>query len=57
MEVVKVEVVKVEVVKVEVVKVEVVKVEVMVKRGGEVVKVAWTEELVVKVNRGGDGGQ
>ena len=23
--------------------------------GGEVVKVVWTEEVVVKVNRGGDG--
>ena len=41
----------------EVVKVEVVKVEVMVNRGGEVVKVVWTEEVVVKVNRGGDSGQ
>ena len=35
----------------------VVKVEVVVNRGGEVVKVVWTEEVVVKVNRGsGDGG-
>ena len=33
------------------------KVEVVVNRGGEVVKVVWTEEVVVKVNRGGDGGQ
>ena len=38
-------------------KVEVMKVEVVVNRGGEVVKVVWTEEVVVKVNRGGDGGQ
>ena len=30
---------------------------VMVNRGGEVVKVVWTEEVVVKVNRGDDGGQ
>ena len=37
--------------------VEVVKVEVKVNRGGEVVKVVWTEEVVVKVNRGGDSGQ
>ena len=37
--------------------VEVVKVEVVVNRGGEVVKVVWTVEVVVNVNRGGDGGQ
>ena len=35
----------------------VVKEVVMVNRGGEVVKVVWTEEVVVKVNKGGDGGQ
>ena len=33
----------------------VVKVEVMVNRGGEVVKVVWTEEVVVGSD-GGDGG-